>query len=410
MAVCAVSIPVGCSTAPLQEIVPQWGPYITNTDDNSALICWKTPDAGSALVRFATDEYFQKSGTYNQFVADSNRIIHQVKINGLDKATHYHYRIWFAGAENLSFSSDKAADIESFCSSHGATADHTFQTLGADTFTFIVYGDTRSQPPLYTEMDRHKLVADRIAQEKDVSFVLHTGDIVFDAGNNTYWDDFFNAAREMLPNTTFYPIQGNHDEANIYFDVFGVNAFYSFSSGDTRVVALDSSESADYDAEAVFAANELSGNETWKFVFLHYPIFTSEATHWGGWTDLQQMWHPIFVKSGVAAVFNAHVHVYERDLEGGINYMTLATGGAPSYQLAEKKIPGYQSSLENVLGYEKVSVTPEEVDMSFIMVAKILPDGKTIEMYPPGTVSDSIRIIRSGGNTITLVTAGEAGK
>jgi hypothetical protein len=53
-------------------------------------------------------------------------------------------------------------------------------------YSFIVYGDM--QAPLLTQMDRQKLVADRIAEEKNISVVIHTGDLVNDDNNRTEWN------------------------------------------------------------------------------------------------------------------------------------------------------------------------------------------------------------------------------
>ncbi len=346
-----------------------------------------------AVVRFADEGHFNTYGAYDRFILNNSTRLRKATLTGLGPAHTYHYRICFVGNDKKISASMTESEIESLCASSDATADHTFRTLGDEAFTFIVYGDTRAQPPLYSEMDRHKLVADRIATEKDAVFVINTGDLVYDNTDEGNWTDFFNAGRRVLANKTYYPVPGNHDTGGSQFaDIFGVPPYYSFESGGTRFAALDSNDNANYTAEASWLQNELSNSTGWKFVYFHHPPFTSEANHWGGWENIRESWHDILVRENVTAVFNGHIHAYERYVEDGVTYMVIATGGAPMYQLAEKKIPGYQTSLVNTLGYLKVTVSPDEVVMAFVMVAKVSPDGKSVEMYPPNTIFETIKI------------------
>ncbi len=94
--------------------------------------------------------------------------------------------------------------------------DHRFRTFPPESgsFDFIVYGDSQEQLPTFTQLERHKLVADRIAEEEtDITFVLHVGDTVGDPENPEEWNRFFAAGGgAMLANTTIYPITGNHEE------------------------------------------------------------------------------------------------------------------------------------------------------------------------------------------------------
>jgi hypothetical protein len=385
----------GCRVSTGHEVFPEWGPFITNTNNNSTVIGWKTLWPGSAIIRFTEEKYFRTYGTYDRYLIEGNDTLHHVTLNDLQPATAYHYRIWFV-ANNQNIQGKPAPnEIEALCASSDATADHSFRTLGDEAFTFIVYGDTRAQPPFFTEMERHRLVADRIAGEKDANFIINTGDLVYNAADEGDWTDFFSAGRAMLADKTYYPVQGNHDKNAKYENVFGLPAYYSFQCGRTRFVALDSNDDANYPAQGSWLQNELPDDHEWKFVYYHYPAFTSEANHWGGWENIRDSWHGILVKQNVTAIFNGHVHAYERYIENGVNYIVVATGGAPTYHLAEKKIDGYQASLEDTLGYLRVKVNQEQVVMEFIMVARVSVDGNSLEMYPPNTIFDTVEIQRT---------------
>ena len=350
------------------SMFPLWGPYITGTTGNSTTINWKTEKVTGGVVEYATENYFMEHGSYSHKVGDETERVHHVLITDLIPNTTYHYRVTIDG-EPLD--------------------DHTFMTLGTEPFTFVVYGDTQGLAGVFTQMERHKLVADRIAEEENVSFVVHTGDLVAFGDNLEYWDDFFNAGREMLSDTTIFPVLGNHEcnHAN-YYEAFGVPEWYSFDCGDAHFTMLDSNDWADMPAETEWLKEDLESDASWKFVSFHHPPYSSDASHWGGWLNIREYWEDIFIENGVTAVFNGHVHVYERYLENGIHYVVLGCGGAPCYFLAEEKYQGYQNSFEDTLGYARITVDEKQVVMDVIMVADV-SDGIPY-LYPPNTVFETV--------------------
>jgi predicted phosphodiesterase len=268
------------------------------------------------------------------------------------------------------------------------TADHTFTTFGSDTFTFVVYGDTQEQLPMFTQLDRHKIVADRIAAENDISFILHCGDLVGDADNPEEWNRFFEAARFALAKTPIFPVLGNHENnSSDYYDAFGVSQWYSFDCGNTHFAMLDSNSLTAIQAE--WLTEDLSDDTDWKFAVFHHPPYSSANYHWGGWLDLRTAWEPVFVANDVNAVFNGHVHVYERYYENGIHYAVLGIGGGPCYMLAEEKIDGYRNSFENTLGYARVTVNGDKAFMEIIKVADVSGSNVTF-LYPPNTVFERV--------------------
>lgn len=354
-----------------------WGPYITGTTGNSTVINWKTTQETGGSVQYAEENFYNQQGTYDHETALTSSAFHHVQLSGLQPETVYHYRVRAEG---------------------NYTSDHVFRTSGGESFTFVVYGDSQEELPFYTQLDRHKLVADRIAQEQNLAFVLHSGDIVGQASDLTEWDRFFQAAGSMLGNTTIYTVRGNHDtNAALYYEVFGVPAWYSFDWGSAHFDMLDSNNWADTTAETQWLINDLtlSDGANWKFAVFHHPMYTSSEKNWGGWTNLRSYWEGAFIDSGVDAVFSGHVHAYERLIENDIQYIVSGMGGGPSYTLAEEKIPGYQDSLEFALGYTRVTIDGDRATLEVIRVADISQTGGGVTyIYPPNTVFETVILER----------------
>ncbi|CAD6494982.1 MAG: Calcineurin-like phosphoesterase [Candidatus Argoarchaeum ethanivorans] len=359
-------------TVSAQSSVILWGPYITNTDTNSTTINWKSEDATLGTVRYATEEYYAENGEYDHAINDNeNKQLHHLVVRDLTPNTVYHYQ--------LTVGSDYAGDC-------------TFRTYGDCSFTFIVYGDTREQTGLFTQMERHKLVSDRIAEEENISFVIHTGDFVCYGNDLDEWNDFFDAGRTMLANTTIYPVPGNHeDNHSNYYDAFRMSGWYSFDCGNAHFGILDSNDwAAPHTTEqTAWLQGDIESDATWKFVSFHHPIYSSDERHRGGWKN--DAWEDILINNSVDAVFNGHVHVYERYEENGIQYVVLGCGGAPLYSLAEEKIAGYQNSFEHALGYARITIEGDKATMDVIKVADISEDNKAVtHIYPPDTVFETV--------------------
>ena len=284
-----------------------------------------------------------------------------------------------------------------------ASGNWTFSTFPErGTLSFVVYGDTRDQLPLYTQDERHRLVAEQIAGEEDVLFVINTGDLVQDGNNPDDWDRFFSAAGTLLPNTTYYPVMGNHEEnASLYYDIFGLPSVYLFTCGDLMVVVLDSTlwASDTRDVQAAWMDQEFTGWDGWKVVSFHYPVYSSQEDHTHVRSDLRDAWEPVLMKNGVSAVFSGHVHAYEQYHVAGIHHFILATGGAPSYTLSPEKPSGHVASIGNTLGYAVVTINPVEDGMiiRYIEIARV--EGRSVIPHRQGIIRDWVLIEGRGAGS-----------
>jgi predicted phosphodiesterase len=353
-----------------------WGPYVTGTDGTTAVISWKTAGPSTGNVSYATADEFENAGGYAHTVADhSIATLHHVRLTTLSAGTTYFYAV-------------TAGDARS--------PDCRFMTAGRGPLTFAVYSDTRGQVPLFSQMERHRLVADRIAEEENLSFVIHCGDFVTFGNDLAEWDEYFAAAKGMLSNTTLVPSLGNHEgNRTPYYDAFGVPEWYSFDWGDVHVVVLDSNDWAKgrIDTETSWLETDLARSSGPTFVAFHHPVYSSNERHWGGDRVLQQEWAPLFDRYNVTAVFNGHVHAYERYEVNGTQYFVVPCGGEELFPLAEKKAPGFENGLDHTLAYLRVCVDGERVTVATVPVASISEDNKeVVALYPPNSTFETVEI------------------
>jgi hypothetical protein len=255
------------------------------------------------------------------------------------------------------------------------------------------------------------MIADRISTEQEIAFVVHTGDILTDSTNMTDWDRFFSAAGMMLANTTFVPVMGNHEQdSSLWRDVFTTEPVYSFDCGAAHVTVLNSNDNVwnRLPCETAWLSDDLKSTRSWRFIALHHPIYSSEAKHFGGWVNLRDAWEPTFVSHGVNAVFQGHVHAYERDMSEGVMYITEGRGGSPFYALNATKIPAYQNSIENSLGYTRIHLDPASgtATVSVLRVADFSTDGSSLmKLYPAESVLERFNLALRHQRENTIATS-----
>ncbi len=363
-----------------------WGPYLGEVHTDSITVSWKTLLPATGTVKYAKKSAYEENESFTNTVeVADNANFHEVKLKGLETDTEYVYQV---NTQNT-LVGGKQSGVNSFT---------TALPEGADQFSFVVYGDTR------TYQDRHKRLMNAMAEE-DIRFILHTGDLVDDARVLNQLDGFFEAIRKPAKNIPFLPVIGNHEYGSKYFyDYFdlydggGVRGeqWYSFKYGNVQFIALSSQVITMWnDEEAMKKQTEWmkqqleESDADFNFVIYHQPSYSSIKAP--GNTVLREYWGDIFQEYGVDAVFNADAHSYERLDVDGLPYIVTAGGGAPLYEVEERQ-PQTQVLDNTHLHYTVVTIDGDEATMKTKKILRVPDKEKPTEVESASGLIDEFSI------------------
>jgi len=282
-----------------------WEPYLTGLSTNSIYIGLKINKPASVVINVDGKEIVDN--LYDTF--------HIIKIDNLKPFSNYNATILVGKTlkEQLSF---KTAEDKEY-----------------KEYKFLVYGDTR------TNTDRHKIICDEMSKEKAL-LVINTGDLVESGPQLFEWNLFFETGHLLFSTTALLPVLGNHEHnTEYYYQAFmcpkkgGGDFFkqwYSYDIGPVHFIALDSDiqEGTGLDEiQTEWLENDLKNTDKpYIIVSFHHPFFSNVKDRG---QQFREKWHNLFVKYKVSAVFNGHIHHYERFLKDGVMYITTGGGGAP---------------------------------------------------------------------------------
>jgi predicted phosphodiesterase len=375
---------VGCASTAAAPFVR--GPYSGAPSATSIVISWILAAPAPATLEVAprgpaeTLDTFPRALQVPSADPDARGQVDAL-VTDLEPATTYVYRVIVQSGSN----------IISSPIGHFRTEPDSDQAV-----TFAVLSDTQRQGQ---GIDRLAVTADAIACDSARSggfdFVLHAGDLV-EAPDDADWDAWFASFEPMLLAAPFVPVLGNHeDNSTSYYAAFSHPAgagqnderWWTLRWGDTLVVGLDTSATrADRILEQqAYARIQLSGPERWKFVVLHHPVFSSDADHNISYR-FDEIYHPIFVETGVDLVFSGHSHNYERVERDGVVYLVLGGGGAVPLEFATARVEGSAAATDGHNFYARVSTTPDEVSVNIVSVAEATA---TTFVPTPGELLDS---------------------
>ena len=395
-----------------------WAPWVTKTTTSGATINWQQEPAGAGTIEYATADYYSRNHNFNQKITDSSvSQYHHVSLTGLEPDTVYQYHVIPSGSQTV----------------FGTRMFRTMPVSGP--FTFIVMSDPQ-EGHNYTEMMRFRYVADAVAQEQGVLFILAGGDY---AGHDSQllWGKYFQAADGMLANAAIFPTIGNHEYQNAsggenppsaaieFHRSYDMPLNYSFDSAGIRFVFLNSPDpnNANGDdphtslalamSQESWLREQLDNNLAGTFTIHHHPIwdyFNSTSN-----PNLQP-WESLYHTFGITANFAGHTHSYQRYSVMGIPYFIVGNAGGRFADLtSNNSIPvGYQFGETRQLGYLKVSVDPANntATAQEIFVASVLMDdsNETPSVYNPPVIADAITFpLKSKGSpdSIAGVTPGK---
>jgi len=260
-----------------------------------------------------------------------------------------------------------------------------------DTFTFIVFGDSR---PVSPTNPIPKDILSRFAFEIGLihpDFVIFTGDFVIGYGDNeeeyrAQVEEFLSIMNKYAPTVPFIFVPGNHevspgkDKMEIFKEYFGKKLYFDFYFGKAHFVSINTNwpEGMAEGKYGFFNINDgehEKGMVDWfedivaqpagvKIVFGHVPAFSAlapnfEYEHTKSFDSKENRdeFVKLLVKNGVDAYIAGHEHFTYITKNENTLFFILGGGGAPLYTPVTG---GYQINT-HVKPYDKVT-SDERVD------------------------------------------------
>jgi predicted phosphodiesterase len=295
--------------------LPPREPYVQGVTATSVVICWVNEGSDTGVVEYGkTPELGRKEAD-----ARVGRR-HAVALAGLDPGSTYHYRVEGVG---------------------GSSSTGSFRTasVGEDSsFNFAVVGDSGSG-------GKGQLAVAKLLGRLGPDLILHTGDVVYPAGEERHYDRrFFAPYRHLIQTVPIFPVLGNHDVRKGNGAAFLENFRPPL---DSELYYGDKGGSPE--EQKAFLEEDLAATrKRWKIAFLHRSPYGS-SRH-GGDEKVRQDLEPIFARHKVDLVFSGHDHVYERTVPiRGATYVVSGGGGRRLYRAGKSKRTAFSKSAHHAV-------------------------------------------------------------
>ncbi len=315
-------------------------PYIQMLTQDSVIIRWMTEDNQLGIVRYGEDPQLlstielESSPTKN----------HTIKLSGLKPATRYYYQtgtisgFYQRNADRQWFYThpDKVQPVRVWVIGDSGKAGETLDQVRDAALDWMRQHPLPVDQPSADDAADDK-PGDKLSQPPLVNVWMALGDIAYRSGSNEQFQDaLFEPFAELMPNTSLWPIYGNHDDRRwTYFRIFdlpedaeagGVAShtenYYAIDYSNIHFVVLDSQDSdRDKDGDmAEWLRRDLAQNKKpWVIAAFHHPPYTKGSHDSDNASDsrgrMQQMREnilPILEEGGVDLVLSGHSHMYER--------------------------------------------------------------------------------------------------
>jgi predicted phosphodiesterase len=329
------------------------GPYLQDLGPGGVTIKVEVDPPQAIVVDVAGPD-----GATAQVEAKEAHALHVVRVSGLKPSQKYSYTVHVGPASERG----------------------TFTTAPKEgpeaRFTFLVYGDNRTDPVA------HAAVTRAIAQSPS-DFLVHTGDFVEDGRETDQWREFFDVERPLLKDRCVFACVGNHElferAGENYQRYFGTGdpgrLYNTFRWGNTRFFLLNGQDTFDQGPEKEWLVRELdkAADEdglVWRITVVHYG-YRSAGPHGDNPRLLAGGIDKLLTSKKVDLVISGHDHIYERGEHNGMRYVVSGGGGAPLYRVkaplpsTRKVEPAYHYVAFEV-GADAVKMTAKRVDGSVL--------------------------------------------
>ena len=161
-----------------------FGPYIQQMGTKDATICWSTLESEPTIT--------DKEGNIKPVREYKH---HKIHLGNLEPNTEYSYDVLNDGSDE------------------GKGKLTTYPDEIAP-FNFVAIGDTRNRHDVHSE------ILGKI-MKTNPRFIVNSGDLVRNGRAIEDWEAFFKVSKELMRNTPYYPVLGNHEkDSPYYYDLF----------------------------------------------------------------------------------------------------------------------------------------------------------------------------------------------
>ena len=293
-------------------------------------------------------------------------------------------------------------------------------------FDFLVFGDSQSLNAVYEGF------VERVADLESPAFFVVLGDVVERGDDRERFEHWRGVTAPLLSKAPVYPAIGNHE----YWPGNRVGAFGPFFSGTTggrqfysidrpplRLLILDSHYGEpdgspgrirgtgiwDASAPPGPAGHRSRDQVTWleeqlvdarrlglvPFVFSHVPCFGQSDISFA----IDETWGvretpdgvvegnlvPVLREHGVSVVWSGHVHLYERHLYEGIQFVTTGLTSYVPWTLNAETASRFRIAASDDYHYCRVRVTGAQAEVEAVALAdrsgRFHPDPKVIDSF-----------------------------
>ena len=359
------------AAAPAAAATLTRGPYLQLLSTHSVTIVWNTdvPAACSLAIHPLDGAATAVSGETGTVCA--------IAVDGLSPGTQYGYT---PNADGMALRSESV-----------------FQTDDPSRpFTFVVLGDSGSA-------DAAQFKVRDLMLSMPADFIVHTGDMVYEAGTALDFNPrFFVPYQDLLRTRMFWPCVGNHDyetaNAQPWRDAFytpannpaGSENYYSFDYGNAHFAMIDSNETTQPGSpQYEFLDQDLDASDAfWKLVVFHHTIY-SNSLH-GSNEEVQANLVPLFDRYSVDLVLMGHDHDYERTFPlranqivapgAGTVYITTGGGGQKLYGAGASEFTAYSESAHHIT---RVTVNGKTLEADMVRDDGQVPDSVMLTKDAP---------------------------
>ncbi|WP_052958734.1 FN3 domain-containing metallophosphoesterase family protein [Maribacter thermophilus] len=316
-----------------QDVAITHGPFIQHLTANSVVINWS-----SSVDCISWVEYYEEDGSY--FYQKERIKVYNatgglknigkqqsVTIEGLTPQTKYAYRVY-----------SQAITKEGDMGKVAATRVYKKEPLY---FTTAAPKKSRTSCVVLSDMHENGPKVGKLLENVEwnkTDFVIMDGDFVNNAtGEEAIYSVLDTMVDIFAQEKPLYMVRGNHEtrgavahKLDSYFHFPNNQYYYTFSSGNTFFIVLDSGEDkpdsdieysgmADFDAYrskqaqwlTEVVASEVFKKAERKVVFMHIPPYNKkQGREWHGELEVRKKFMPILNKAAIDLMVCGHTHSY----------------------------------------------------------------------------------------------------